>query len=191
MKSYGGVSSPRPDLNPPVENKTANPIRVVNPTKPANLTGVGTGSQVPWTVVEKLVNETKNLNITLAPDGHLFFNMLANQKYSVRCKVFFDSSAAGDFKWSITGPTAPTFVRIRRKSIVATGVAESLIGVDVTYTAAQALDGGAGAGFVEFEAIVQNGANAGAFAFNWAQNTSDAGNTTVFAGSVMEYRVVS
>jgi len=40
---------------------------------------------------------------------------------------------------------------------------------------------------VEFTGTLHNGANAGTFAFQWAQNTSDANVTQVLAGSYMEY----
>jgi hypothetical protein len=42
-------------------------------------------------------------------------------------------------------------------------------------------------GFVQFMSILHNGANAGYFRLQWAQNTSDAGNTTVLSGSYIDY----
>ena len=46
--------------------------------------------------------------------------------------------------------------------------------------------GGTTGGHVNGTILLQNGSNGGVVHFQWAQNTSDAADTTVLAGSYME-----
>lgn len=145
-----------------------------------------------WTPVRKLTDQTKTGTTTLAADSALSVAMLASTKYSIRGRIFFDTTAAGDFKWRTVGPASPTLVRVARRSIDPAATATSNIAVDVAYSAADIteLSASTNGGFIEFEAIIHNGANAGDFEIHWAQNTSDGGNTIVRAGSYLEYAVL-
>lgn len=66
------------------------------------------------------------------------------------------------------------------------------IAVDTAFSAADLTLTGTGTngGFVMLSGVVHNGANAGTFSFQWAQNTSDGTATVVRAGSYLEYSVV-
>lgn len=146
---------------------------------PSNLAG--------WQTVQKLADETKTANTTFANDAELKFSMLVNKKYRIRGTIWFDTTAAGDFKYQFVGPASPTLVRFERIDCVAGGTPAENV-PDTAYPTNKALAGaGTTGGYIRFEAIVQNGASAGTFALQWAQNTSDAGNTTVYAGSYIEY----
>jgi hypothetical protein len=142
-----------------------------------------------WTPVRKLTDQTKTGTTTLAADSALSFAMAAATKYVVRGRIFFDTTAAGDFKWRHVGPASPTLVRVKRSSIDPAATAYGNIAVDTAYSAADIteLSASTNGGFIEFEAIIHNGANAGNFEIHWAQNTSDGGNTVVRAGSYLEY----
>lgn len=145
-----------------------------------------------WTPVFKTTTETITADSTLSNDAVLLFAMLANTTYAFRGRVFFDTTNAADFKWRHSGPAAPTLVRIKRSNVIPGGTSYTLIAVDTAYSAADIALTGAGTtgGWVEFEGIIANGANAGDFNFQWAQNASDAGNTSVLAGSYLEYKQV-
>ena len=113
--------------------------------------------------------------------------MAANTKYAFRAQIFMTSPGAADFDWRHVGPASPTLVRIFRKHF-ADG--DTVIGhaLDIAYSAADILLAGPTMnGWIEMDGIIQNGANAGDFEFHWAQNVSNAGNTTVFAGSYLEW----
>lgn len=146
------------------------------------------GGASAWTTVKKTTNTSRS-NSTLAADPALQFAMAASTKYAIRGKVFFDTLAAADFKWRHRGPASPTLVRIRRAWMVPGGTALAGILVDQAFSAADlALTStGTNGGWIEFEGVVHNGANLGTFDFAWAQNTTTAGNTTVLAGSYLEY----
>lgn len=147
------------------------------------------GAAGAWTMVKKTSDTTRTASTTITADPALSFSMAANTKYYVRVRVFFDTTAAGDFKFRHVGPASPTLVRLRRTHIIPSATAFAGIAVDQAFSAADVAMAGTGTngGYVEIEGVVHNGANAGTFSFSWAQNTSDAGNTIVRAGSYIEY----
>lgn len=150
----------------------------------------GVGRDVVYNI-PKLDDEARVSNTTLANDKQMGFWMAANAKYRITGRIFFDTTAAADFKYAFTGPAGATLIRFDRTHAAAGATPTDLV-TDVVYPASTALTGtGTDGGKVKFEAIVHNGATAGLFAFQWAQNTSNAGNTTVRAGSAIDYLTVS
>ena len=55
------------------------------------------------------------------------------------------------------------------------------------YNALEVTGAGSTGGFLDMDITWQNGANAGTFALQWAQNSSGGNATTVRAGSYLEY----
>lgn len=144
-----------------------------------------------WSTVRKTADETISSDAVLGDDAVLKFAMLANTKYTFRARIFFDTSAAADFKYRHSGPAAPTLVRIHRRELNSGGTADLASTVDTAYSSADiAITSvlGTDGGYIELDGIIHNGANAGDFVFQWAQNTSDASNTTVRAGSYIEWQ---
>lgn len=156
------------------------------------ISAVSTSTLGTWIQLKKTSDEAKTNNNTLANDAALTFSMSASTNYSFRARIFYAQAAnAADIQWAITGPSSPTLVRIMRQYIVAAGTAFSGLTIDTAATTAQSLSSGAiGEGYIEFSGIWQNGANAGTFAFQWAQDgAGNASATTVRAGSYLEYMV--
>lgn len=145
-----------------------------------------------WTTIWKLANEARVSTTVLADDAKLKFPVFNAIKYAFRGKIYFDTTAAADFKWRHVGPAAPTILRLQRRVIIPGGAADSAIAVDTAFSAADitAIGVGTTGGWVEFDGILQNGINPGTFSIQWAQNTSDPGNTTVLAGSQLEYKII-
>jgi hypothetical protein len=144
-------------------------------------------------LVSKTTTETIVSSTTLHDDATLLFPMLANKTYRFMLSAFFDTIAVADFKCRHSGPASPNTVRIFRYSVAPDGTAFADIRVDVAYSSADIVVAGAGTqgGNVYMDGIISNGPNAGDFRFSWAQNNSNAGNTSVLAGSHLEYRKVS
>lgn len=141
-----------------------------------------------WRTVRKSTDETKTSNSTLANDATLKFAMLANTTYVFRMQVIFLTSAAADFKWRHSGPAAPIALSITRRQIIAGGTSISTIAEDSAYSSLDiSMLASTGIGVVWMEGVISNGATAGDFNFEWSQNTSDASNTTVLAGSWIEW----
>lgn len=144
-----------------------------------------------WTLSAKAADQTVNNSTTLVNDDTLKFTMAANTSYEFRLYFMFNTAAAADFKWRHTGPASPTRLSIARHGIVMAGSSFSAIAtdsayssIDITMLSASAADPGA----IWAQGIIQNGANAGDFQVQWAQNTADASNTQVYKGSWIEYR---
>jgi len=141
-----------------------------------------------WTLVLKTANQTTISNTTLVDDTHLNFTMEANQVYSIRLEAYFNTNATADFKYGFRGTQAATDVHLRRDAIVGGGTGYTTIGISTAYnTAGTALAGTGTDGYVSLAGFIENGANPSTFYFTWAQNTSNATNTTVFKGSYLEY----
>ena len=139
--------------------------------------------------IAKGADTTRTATTTLSADPDLQFSMTASSKYWIRLAAFFDTTAAADFKWRHNGPASPTLIRLLRRWIIPGGTAEAGIAIDTAFSAADLAitSTGTNGGVVTLEGVVANGLNAGTFSFSWAQNTSDAGNTIVRAGSTLEY----
>lgn len=142
---------------------------------------------VGWTTVFKAADQIKNSDTTLADDAELQFPVAANTTYAFRLNVFYGSASVPDFKFQIVGPASPTlaqfaYTAMRGDGALVTAQAQA-------FAAAQVLAHGAlFAGWLAIEGIIQNGANAGTVALQWAQNTSNAGATAIRGGSYLEYK---
>lgn len=145
-----------------------------------------------WFLARKMVDQTINNSVVLVDDSDLRFPVNANTKYNFRAKIFYDTVASADFKWRHSGPLVPTLVRIARNTIVPGGTSFADISVDLAFSAADVVvTGGAGlGGYVTLHGIIQTGISSGTFVFQWAQNTAQLADTTVRAGSYIEWMVL-
>lgn len=131
---------------------------------------------------------TRTATTVLADDPHLTFAVEANAKYRFWFSVFFDTTAAGDFKIGLNGPASPIGLRFFRYAVAPGGSALTAIGVSTAFGAGVSIAGtGTTGGYATGYGILSNGANAGSVTVMWAQNTSDAGNTSVLEGSMLYY----
>jgi hypothetical protein len=155
---------------------------------------------IQWTTAFKAADETITSDATLSMDASLRFSAAANTKYAFEIEVWFNTATAADFKFGLDGPASPTLVYAHVDAIPPDDVSTTLsnsntkhavfksyetTGISLTSTTQTA------AGYVRMRGILQNGANAANCGFTWAQGTSDAGNTTVLAGSYIRYTVVA
>lgn len=141
-----------------------------------------------FTLIKKTSSTSRNNN-TLASDPDLLFPMAANTSYTFTITVYVQASAAGDFKSRVTGPAAPTSVFLSQAGFGTTGmtlsnrIAQAYDSTDLTQVFTS--------NFVMrwiINGTVNNGVNAGDLVFQWAQNTTAAGNPTlVLAGSTLEW----
>lgn len=140
------------------------------------------------TRVMKTAITTRTSTTTLASDPDVQFAVSANAKYSFRWKVYFTSNDSADFKFSFTWPATPTLLAIGRRVRQQTTTTYESILTDVVYgTSVTALTITGQVNIMEFDGILHNWANAGTFAVQRAQNTSNANNTSVLEGSYIEY----
>jgi hypothetical protein len=129
----------------------------------------------------EIQNNVVNPTATLQADDQLFFPVGANETWNYRFVLQISGNATPDIKFSVTAPTGATCV---------TGVSEAENAMAIGN-----LGCGVSSGIVPmstatdvFEVVgsVTNGSTAGNLTLNWAQNTANAANVTVLAGSFVE-----
>lgn len=149
----------------------------------------GGGAGGAWTTVVKANTTTRSATVTITNDPDLTFAMAASKKYAIRMFILVQTSSVPDFAYRFTGPASPTLVALRRESSPPPGTA-IVDSFDIAYPVADLTLQGAGTdavGFIKMEGVIINGVNAGTFALPWSQRVSDVGNTSVLAGSYLEY----
>lgn len=143
------------------------------------------------TTLTKTADESITSDSTLSDDAALKFTMAANKNYAIRGYLAYTSAnATPDFKFIFNGPASPTAVQGYSQFVPLNNdtTAPSSDAFNSYANSANSVTGAdVGLGWVKFDLFVQNGANAGTFAIQWAQNTSNGATTTVSKGSYMEY----
>jgi hypothetical protein len=141
-----------------------------------------------WTTVRKTSDESRAANTTLTTDSELLFAMSANKKYAIRGRIWFDTPAAADFKWrNVAGGTPTRSYYNWHCTPCGSGTETEGTEITATGTTISILGTGTAGGLIEFDGIVQKENASNNWVFQWAQNTSNAGNTIVLAGSYIEY----
>lgn len=123
-----------------------------------------------------IANQAKASDITLAPNTTLTFLLAANIKYRLAGRLY----VTDNFKLRHAGPAAPTLFRLARHFV---GSAANTHNYDVAYSAA---DINLSEGVLELEGIIHNGANAGFFTLQWAQQVSNVTPAQLYAGSWLQ-----
>ncbi len=139
---------------------------------------------------KKASDQVVNANATLANDNDLAVALAANATYIVECVVIYDSSTAADIQFAWTGPTGTTFDWTNNG--ISTGAAGGTSSITVTRSPIGSGNplpaGGVGVGsklFAQIRGIVVTSSTTGNLQLMWAQNTSDATNTTVRINSFL------
>lgn len=138
------------------------------------------------TNIVKQTTETKNSDTTLADDAELVQSLEASSSYSVEIFVGFYFDATPDIKIALAfGGTLTSW--LANSVICENDSAASFTNVfnDTTLTTTHTITGGNTNGFLKISGIIEVGASGGNLSVQWAQNTSDAGNTIVYKGSYL------
>jgi len=143
-----------------------------------------------WTSLTKLADEIKNSDTALADDTELTVAVQADDILLARLCIFYDTASVPDFKFKLNSTqTADAFdcfgYYSAPGSAVTTGFDLDSLATETSILAASGTQGS-----IYANIRLQNGATAALFSFQWAQDTSDAGDTTVLAGSFLEHFVI-
>jgi len=137
----------------------------------------------PMFIAKQTDQSTVN-NIVLIDDDELVFAGEANKTYVIWMMgiIVTPSVADMDFAWSV--PAGATCVSNANSGIIWRGTSNQLIETDRTV---ESLLGGSGTNKLQFGFIfiVQMGGTAGDVQYQFAQNVTNATNTTMKAGSAM------
>jgi hypothetical protein len=128
--------------------------------------------------VIKTTNETVNNSSTLQNDDELFFTVGANEVWAFRFVVQGNSGTTPDFRFAVTAPGGAVCRVGFSDPEGATSNAQYGCGVST-----QSIPGNGVNDVYEITGTVTNSGTPGEVRLQWAQFTSNAANTTVFAGS--------
>lgn len=128
--------------------------------------------------IDKTADETINSSTTLQDDDELTVAVEANKRYRVLCMIRLTSDPAPDFKYAFTVPTDAICVAI-------SGIGSSTgLSNENDLTASQTITTvNTNTRYLLIVGTLLVRGNAGSITLQWAQNTSDAANTTVNEGS--------
>lgn len=144
-----------------------------------------------WTELMKTSDWSRASSTTLASDADLTFAMEANTTYIIEGTLYVNSVINVGHKLGITGPASPTLVTIT--SVMMDSSLNSWDqGGAASYTTFEAdIPGSTVKAIINFSARIENGANAGNFAIQFAQNISSGTAATLYKGSYIRYREVA
>ena len=139
----------------------------------------------PHLIVRKTVDESVVSNTTLQNDDVLLMSLGATETWMFQCNVIFSSSTTADFKVAFTIPASATIAATAMwnnatastaniRSWTSSGAANDLQALGITELL-----------FLPIYGIVTTAGTAGSLTLQWAQNTTDATNTTVRANSTL------
>lgn len=131
-------------------------------------------------VVAKPLDETVNNSAALQDDDDLVLPVEASANYLVEIEIVYSSGTTPDLKTTLTVPSGTTGTL----NVIAAGASVAGAG-PVTLTGTVVFDGNAASAWGRLFGEVNVGSTAGSIQFRWAQNTANASNTIVRAGSFM------
>lgn len=141
--------------------------------------------------VRKTADEFINNDAAFSDDTHLVITPAINTNYILTGMIFVDSNATPDFKYEFGGPSSGASIK------VGAGGGRSATSVSVNFNTTTAFNqskfypvANTNTHLIWLSGIVTIGSTAGDIAFRWAQQLSNAAQTTVQAGSWMRMEVI-
>ena len=132
-------------------------------------------------------NRIVNNSSTLVDVPQLKLNVDAYERVLFRIHMFYNTATGADFKYQVAVPGSPTLYRQLTEGMAPDDTAVDL--AIATSSAAVSILGAANTnGFLRVTGVLVNGANTGTLQFKFAQDAATASDTTVYAGSFLEYR---
>ncbi|MEX5711822.1 carbohydrate binding domain-containing protein [Parafrankia sp. FMc6] len=146
------------------------------------------------TFVRKTANETVNTSATFQDDDHLTATVAANGVYMVEGLLIYDASTTGDIKIQWVAPAGAALDWTTAG--LGSGATGAVASVDLTARTLASTPplGGVGVGTkvaVPFRGLLVVAGTGGTFKLQWAQNSAEATDCTVYSGSHMLLRKVA
>jgi hypothetical protein len=141
----------------------------------------GGGSGVNFVSRVKQVNESVISSIALQDDDELTFPIGPNEEWSYRFVIQANANAAADLRFAVSAPGGAVCQMAFSDPEGSTSVGQYGCGVTTA-----SIPGNTAVDLYEITGSVRNGGTAGNVTLRWAQFTSNATNTIVYAGSYVQ-----
>jgi hypothetical protein len=186
------INSTIPDMNPAViVDSGASNVRVLN-WVPGNIDTLITpnvpGTQIDSVsqVIKKTADQSVTNSTTLVDDNQLFYPLQVGTSYYFEALIEFTATAGGDIQLAFTIPTAAT-LRWGPANSIKIDPAGAIVVEGQTTTSGTAVSFGYATGGTRQQILIKGyvacGAIAGNLQLQFAQDTADAGPTTIRNGS--------
>lgn len=142
-----------------------------------------------WVDIIKNATTTIASNTVVATDAQLQFAMEANASYIIQADIWLTVSSVSGYRLSITGPATPTAVKAFMTELD-DGNNDYYSDVAAYGSLRTVTPSGNEITNDHIEMLIENGANAGTFGIQFAQNSSSATVLTVHKGSRLRYRKI-
>lgn len=137
-------------------------------------------------VLRKTANETVNTSATLQNDDDLYFYMNASEVWVFELHAGMNSGSTPNFKWAWTLQSGGAGTASYLDTAAGNGPLW-----DTDITSASAIGGQGAAASFHVWGVIVNSSTAGLQRIQWAQNTSDASDTILLAGTYMVCRRIA
>lgn len=166
-------------------------VRATGPVDPKGLLEFGA---IPWTLVRKTADESVSASTTYQDDDELTFTGSSGTVYEFEFALIYASPAGGSTPDIKIMPGEDATVRGTWCPITGRLDASESVGNTARILALNAgsgdLNAATAAGKRVFKGAGWYVSAGSAFKIRWAQNTSDANPTIVYAGSYLRYRAL-
>jgi hypothetical protein len=142
--------------------------------------------QYPVTFIRKTADETVTSSVTVQDDDQLTAAVAANSVYLVEAFILYDGDTTGDFRLTFTGPAGASMDWTPNGLATSQATGTGSMKLDRLPLGTEETLGASGAGVKAValpRGILTVGATPGNLTLRWAQATSSATATTVFANS--------
>ena len=136
-----------------------------------------------FTTVWKSSDETINSDTTLTDDADLQFAIGANEVYFAILNIRHVTASTPDFKYAFSMPSGGAVYTTYGDWSTSVELNER----DLTSATSQTFSGDTNINYIQIPVLIVNSSTGGTCAFQWAQNVSDAANTTVKQYSSFSY----
>jgi hypothetical protein len=136
----------------------------------------------------KTANETINNVGVLQNDDELLVAVEASVTYHMELRVSYTSGTTPDLKLAWTYPTGTT---IRWSGVDADTAGAVRVAGNLTETSTPAICGSGGDLMAVYTGMVVTSSTAGTLQLQWCQNTANASNSTIYAGSFLTIKRVA
>jgi hypothetical protein len=172
------------DVLPIVDTSVTTTKKIQYSTMKSAIITATLGSITAINYVYKSTNGTINNSGTLTSDAQLLFPVTASYVYRFEMTTYFSSGTTPDIKFGWSVPSGATMYWGADNA--ASNLANPPDGI-LTAGSVSARAGGANTAQVIHNGVVFMGTVSGTVTLQWAQNTANASNTIVYAGSNIEY----